>query len=170
MLLISFKEVKKKTTIVKNCGSKDGKKQFNGHCMGRINRPFWITGGFPGGTSGKGSTYQCRRCGFNSWVGKIPWSKGNGTSLQYSCLENAMHRAAWRATVHGATQSQTGWSDWALPLLFLNNWMQRVKNSEKSKYNEATRLSRRLLPVTEAEEAEGLVYRRKRWFWHTLCL
>ena len=32
---------------------------------------------------------------------------GNGNPLQYSCLENSMDRGAWRATVHGVTQSQT---------------------------------------------------------------
>ena len=34
--------------------------------------------GFPGVTSGKESTCQCRRCkrrGMDPWVGKIPWSK-----------------------------------------------------------------------------------------------
>ena len=34
--------------------------------------------GFPGGTCGKESTCQCRRCqklGFNPWVGKIPWRR-----------------------------------------------------------------------------------------------
>ena len=33
---------------------------------------------FPGGTSGKEPAYQCRRlkrCGFDPWVGKIPWRK-----------------------------------------------------------------------------------------------
>ena len=33
---------------------------------------------FPGGTSGKEPTCQCRRCkrpGFNPWVGKIPWKR-----------------------------------------------------------------------------------------------
>ena len=33
---------------------------------------------FPGGTSGKEPTYQCRRhkrCGFDPWVPKIPWSR-----------------------------------------------------------------------------------------------
>ena len=30
---------------------------------------------------------------------------GNGTPLQYSCLENAMDRGTWWATVHGATES-----------------------------------------------------------------
>ena len=34
--------------------------------------------GFPGGTSSKESTRQCRRCnrcGFDPWVGKIPWRR-----------------------------------------------------------------------------------------------
>ena len=30
-----------------------------------------------------------------------------GNPLQYSCLENAMERGAWRATVHRVAQSQT---------------------------------------------------------------
>ena len=30
--------------------------------------------------------------------------RGNGTPLQYSCLENSMDRGAWWATVHGVTQ------------------------------------------------------------------
>ena len=32
---------------------------------------------------------------------------GNGNPLQYSCLENAMDRGAWWATVHGVTKSWT---------------------------------------------------------------
>ena len=44
--------------------------------------------------------------------GLIPGSgrspgEGNGNPLQYSCLENAMERGAWWATVHGVTKSQT---------------------------------------------------------------
>ena len=30
--------------------------------------------------------------------------EGNGTPLQYSCLENPMDRGAWQATVHGVTR------------------------------------------------------------------
>ena len=29
---------------------------------------------------------------------------GNGNPLQYSCLENAMDRGAWQATVHGVSR------------------------------------------------------------------
>ena len=37
--------------------------------------------------------------------------EGNGTQLQYSCLENPMDGGAWRATVHGVAESQTRLSD-----------------------------------------------------------
>ena len=30
---------------------------------------------------------------------------GHGNPLQYSCLENPMDRGAWRATLHGITDS-----------------------------------------------------------------
>ena len=33
---------------------------------------------------------------------------GHGNPLQCYCLENLMDRGAWRATVHGVTESQTG--------------------------------------------------------------
>ena len=33
--------------------------------------------------------------------------EGNGTPLQYSCLENPMDRGAWWATVHGVAESWT---------------------------------------------------------------
>ena len=33
--------------------------------------------------------------------------KGNGTPLQYSCLENPMGRGAWWAAVHGVAKSRT---------------------------------------------------------------
>ena len=32
----------------------------------------------------------------------------NGNPLQYSCLENSMDRAAWRATVYAVLNSWTG--------------------------------------------------------------
>ena len=35
------------------------------------------------------------------------FGEGNGTPLQYSCLENPMDGGAWQATVHGVAKSQT---------------------------------------------------------------
>ena len=43
-----------------------------------MDREAWHAVGFPCGASGKGPTCQCRRhrrCGFNPWVGKIPWRR-----------------------------------------------------------------------------------------------
>ena len=48
--------------------------------------------GFPGASDGKESA-----CNAGD-LGSIP-GEGNGNPLQYSCLENAMGRGAWRATV-----------------------------------------------------------------------
>ena len=53
--------------------------------------------------------------------GLIPgWERspggGNGSPLQYSCLENPMDREAWQATVHGVTKSQTWLSAWIYTL------------------------------------------------------
>ena len=39
-------------------------------------------------------------------VGLAP-GVGNGTPLQYSCLENSMGRGPWQATVHGAIELDT---------------------------------------------------------------
>ena len=57
----------------------------------------------PGGLTDKGSA-----CNVGD-MGSIPESKrspgeGNGSPLQYSCLENPMDRGAWWATVHGITE------------------------------------------------------------------
>ena len=37
--------------------------------------------------------------------GRFP-GVGNDNSLQYSCLENSIHRGAWRATVCGVTKGR----------------------------------------------------------------
>ena len=37
--------------------------------------------------------------------GRFP-EEENGNPLQYSCLENAMNRGAWRAPVHGANTTE----------------------------------------------------------------
>ena len=68
---------------------------------------------FPGGASGKEPASQCRRwkrCGFDPWVGKIPWRR-KCNPLQYSCLANSMDREAWQATVQRVAKSQT-WLKW----------------------------------------------------------
>ena len=44
--------------------------------------------------------------------------EGNGTPLQYSCLENPMDGGAWWAAVHGVAKSQTRLSDFTLSFHF----------------------------------------------------
>ena len=44
--------------------------------------------------------------------------EGNGTPLQYSCLENPMDRGAWWAAVHGAAKSRTRLSDFTFTFHF----------------------------------------------------
>jgi len=44
--------------------------------------------------------------------------EGNGTPLQYSCLENPMDGGAWWATVHGVAKSQTRLSDFTFTFPF----------------------------------------------------
>ena len=61
-------------------------------------------------TDGKESAYNAGDPGSIPGSGSSP-GEGNGSPLQYSCLENPMDRGAWRATVHGVTKSQTGLTD-----------------------------------------------------------
>ena len=44
--------------------------------------------------------------------------EGNGTPLQYSCLENPMDRGAWWAAVNGVAKSQTPLSDFTSTFQF----------------------------------------------------
>ena len=44
--------------------------------------------------------------------------EGNGTPLQYSCLENPMDGGAWWAAVHRVAKSQTRLSDFTLTFHF----------------------------------------------------
>ena len=41
----------------------------------------------------------------------LDFGEGNGTPLQYSCLENPMDGGAWKAAVHGVAEGQTQLSD-----------------------------------------------------------
>ena len=44
--------------------------------------------------------------------------EGNGTPLQYSCLENPMDGGAWKAAVHGVTEGWTRLSDFTFTFCF----------------------------------------------------
>ena len=44
--------------------------------------------------------------------------EGNGTLLQYSCLENPMDEEAWKAVVHGVAEGWTRLSDFTFTFHF----------------------------------------------------
>ena len=46
------------------------------------------------------------------------YREGNGTPLQYSCLENPMDGGAWWAVVHGVAKSPTLLNNFTLPFHF----------------------------------------------------
>ena len=64
-------------------------------CVSTIGLPRWL--------SGKESACQCRRRGFDPWVGKIPWRRKWQPTPVY-LLGNPMDRKAWQATVHRVTK------------------------------------------------------------------
>ena len=52
--------------------------------------------------------------------------EGNGTPLQYSCLENPMDGGAWWAAIYGVAQSWTQLSDFTFHLLFTSmHWRRK---------------------------------------------
>ena len=69
---------------------------------------------FPGGSEGKESACNSGDLGLIPGVGRSP-GEGNGSPLQYSCLENPMDGGACQATVHG---SQRVGYDWTTSLSF----------------------------------------------------
>ena len=67
-----------------------------------------LSKGFPGGSGAK-DPLQCRRrrrCGFDPWVGKIPWRRAWQPTPVFS-LESPVDRGAWRAAVQGVAESDT---------------------------------------------------------------
>ena len=72
-------------------------------CKGML----YIHLGFPGGSDGKASACNAGDPGSIPGSGRSP-GEGNGNPLQFSCLENPLdRRGAWRATVHGVSESDT---------------------------------------------------------------
>ena len=55
----------------------------------------------------KATVFPVVMYGCESWT----IGEGNGTPLQYSCLENPMDGGAWWTAVHGVAKSRTRLSD-----------------------------------------------------------
>ena len=64
---------------------------------------------------------SCVSC-IGKWIlhhcSTVGTGKGDGSPLQYSCLENPMDGGAWLAAVHGVTKSRTRLSDFTLTFHF----------------------------------------------------
>ena len=54
----------------------------------------YLLKGFPSGSDGKASVCNAGDLGSIPWLGRSP-GEGNGSPLQYSCLENPMDRRVW---------------------------------------------------------------------------
>ena len=54
---------------------------------------------------------------FSCWGDSIH-GEGDGTPLQYSCLENPMDGGAWEASVHGVAKNQTQLSNFTFTFHF----------------------------------------------------
>ena len=84
----------------------------------------------PGGSDGKASAYNVGDPGSVPGLGRSR-GEGNGTPLQYSCLENPMDGGAWWAAVHGVTKSRPRLSAFTslhyLTLIFINERRNRDK-------------------------------------------
>ena len=63
--------------------------------------------------------YQCHyyKCFYYQGV-HLDHGEGNGSPLQYSCLENPMDAGAWWAAVHGVAKSRTQLSNFTFTFHF----------------------------------------------------
>ena len=63
--------------------------------------------------------YQHWLISYSKWTPlDINTGEGNGTPLQYSCLENPMDGGVWYAAVHGVAKSRTRLSDFTFTFHF----------------------------------------------------
>ena len=87
-----------------------------------------IRASFPGGSNDKESPWKAGDLGLIPVLGRFP-GEGNGSPVQYSCLENSMDRGAWRAIVHGCAKNRTQLS---FTGLHQNRWQEIVKSERKN--------------------------------------
>ena len=72
----------------------------------------------PGGSDSEESACNAGDPGLIPELGRSP-GEGNGSPLQYPCLENPNDRGAWQATVHRVAKSWTRLSNFTF-FLFLS--------------------------------------------------
>ena len=97
---------------------------------------------------------------------KVPWI-GNGNPLQYSCLENFMHRGAWWANIHGVTKSRT-WLSTPSPDTHIHTWYCSYVESKKliqMNLHTKQKQTHRLWEQTYGHQRGKIVGRDKLWAW-----
>ena len=98
--------------------------------------------------SGKDSVCKCRRCGFNLWVGKIPWRKKCQPTSVFLSGKSHGQRSLAGYSPWGHKKSQIGLSK--LLLLFIGNIYAILKKKKKTEL--LGRKSSQWLIGTESEE------------------
>ena len=104
-------------------------------------------------------------------TGPIPGSKrslggGHGNPLQYSCLENAMDRGAWRVTVHRVAKIWTGLKEFSTHAQLIYNvvFVSSVQQSDSVAQSCPTLTS----PWTEACQAPLSMRFSRQEYWSGL--
>ena len=69
--------------------------------------PLPVFMGFPGGSHSKESAWQCRRCGFDTWVGKNPWRRAWKPTLVFLPGESPQKRSLKGCSPWGLKESDT---------------------------------------------------------------
>ena len=90
------------------------------------------------------------------WGSGSSSGEGNGNPLQYSCLENAMDRGAWQATVHGITRI---WHNLLLWLFVIkkSKIIWSPENNNKEKNTSGDKRNSDFSYLKEEEKKSGLV-------------
>ena len=79
--------------------------------------------------------------------------EGNGTPLQYSCLENPMDGGAWKAVVHGVAKGRTRLSDFTFTFHF--HALEKEMATHSSVLGSQVAQSKRIcLPMHETWETQ----------------
>ena len=81
--------------------------------------------GFSGDSVVKNPPANAGDVGSIPQLGRSP-GKGNGNTLQYSCLGNPMDKGAQRTTVHGVAKSWTRLSDYITTTITNNTYQTLV--------------------------------------------
>ena len=102
----------------------------------RYNTVLYLQTEFPWWLRGKELACQCRRCKFIVPGSGRPPGEGNGSPLQYSCLENPTDREAWHATVHRVAKSWPWLSDRAHIFTDVERWHDKLFKGKSTLRND----------------------------------